>query len=63
MDYNILVIIQNETKIIVKINKMDQTETKWAAPQENLSSGFPTKQGSNPPAQLWRLARKLKFCS
>ena len=34
-----------------------------ASSQENLSSGFPTKWDSNPPAQLQRLARKLKFRS
>ena len=31
--------------------------------QENLSSGFPTKQVSNQSPQLQRLARKLKFRS
>ena len=34
---------------------------KWAPTRENLSSGFPTKWDSNQPAQLKRLARKLKF--
>ena len=34
----------------------------WASPRQNLSSGFPTKWDSNQPAQLQRLARKLKFC-
>ena len=29
--------------------------------KENLSSGLPTKGYSNQPAQLQRLARKLKF--
>ena len=33
----------------------------WAAMQENLSSGFPTKQDSMQSPQLQRLARKLKF--
>ena len=30
---------------------------------KNLSLEFPTKCDSNQPAQLQRLARKLKFCS
>ena len=34
---------------------------KWAVTRENLSSGFPTKWGSNQSPQLQRLARKLKF--
>ena len=33
----------------------------WASTQQNLSSGFPTKRGSNQSPQLQRLARKLKF--
>ena len=33
----------------------------WASPQEDLSSGFPTKRVSNQSPQLQRLARKLKF--
>ena len=33
-----------------------------ASRQENLSLGFPTKSNSNQPAQLQRLARKMKFC-
>ena len=33
----------------------------WAATQENLSSGFPTKRVSNQSPQLQRLVRKLKF--
>ena len=32
-----------------------------ASSRENLSSAFPTKRDSNQPAQLPRLARKLKF--
>ena len=31
--------------------------------EKNLSSGFPTKRDSNQPAQLQKLARKLKFRS
>ena len=34
----------------------------WATSRENLSSGFPKNEDSNQPAQLQRLARKLKFC-
>ena len=34
---------------------------KWAVTGEKQSSGFPTKRDSNQPAQLQRLARKLKF--
>ena len=34
----------------------------WALTRQNLSLGFPTKWDSNQPAQLQRLARKLKFC-
>ena len=34
---------------------------KWASTQENQSSGFPTMQDSNQPAQLQKLARMLKF--
>ena len=34
---------------------------KWASSRENLSSGFPTKRGSNQSPQLQRLARKMKF--
>ena len=30
-------------------------QQNWAASRENLSSGFPIKQGSNPPAQLRKL--------
>ena len=30
--------------------------------REDLPLGFPTVQDSNQPAQLQRLARKLKFC-
>ena len=33
----------------------------WALSQQNLSLGFLSKQDSNHPAQLQRLARKLKF--
>ena len=33
----------------------------WAPTRETLSSGFLTKSDSNQPAQLQRLARKLKF--
>ena len=33
----------------------------WATSRENLSSGFPTREDSNRPAQLQRLARVLKF--
>ena len=36
--------------------------SRWAPTQENLSSRFLTKSDSNQPAQLQRLARKLKFC-
>ena len=35
---------------------------KWVSLWQNLSSGFPTKQGSNQSPLLQRLARKLKFC-
>ena len=35
----------------------------WSLTRENLSFGFPTKCDSNQPAQLQRLARKLKFRS
>ena len=35
----------------------------WATSRENLSSGFPTKRDSNPPAQLQILDRELKFRS
>ena len=34
----------------------------WALLRENPSTVFPTKRDSNQPAQLQRLARKLKFC-
>ena len=34
----------------------------WASTREDLSSGFPTMQDSNQPAQLQRVARELKFC-
>ena len=34
----------------------------WASSRENLSTGFPTKGGSNQSPQLQRLARILKFC-
>ena len=34
---------------------------KWVSTWENLYSGFSTMQDSNHPAQLQRLARKLKF--
>ena len=34
---------------------------KWASSWQNLSSGFLTKWESNKPAQLQRLARKMKF--
>ena len=33
----------------------------WASPRQNLSSGFPSKLGSNQSPKLQRLARKLKF--
>ena len=33
----------------------------WALLRENLSLGFPTKSDSNQPAQLQRLARKIKI--
>ena len=39
----------------------DPVRNNWASSQENLSLGFPTKWGSNRPAQLQRLARGLKF--
>ena len=38
-----------------------KAEAKWAASQENLSSGFPTKRVSNQSPQLQRLASELKF--
>ena len=36
-------------------------EINWALSRENLSSEFPTKPDSNQPAQLQRLARKVKI--
>ena len=38
-----------------------RTEIIWASTREDLSSGFPTMQDSNQPAQLQRVARELKF--
>ena len=37
------------------------SKVKWAVTQQNLSSGFPTKQYSNQLLQLQRRARRLKF--
>ena len=42
---------------------LNNNDHKWATSQQNLSSGFPSKQDSNQSPQLQRLARKLKFRS
>ena len=39
-------------------------DSRWASLRQHLSLGFQTKWDSNQPAQLQRLARKMKFrCS
>ena len=43
-----------------ELRRMLEVIIIWASTQENLSSGFPIKWYSNPPAQLQRLARNFK---
>ena len=38
-----------------------QTQIKWAATQENRSSGFPTRFDTNRPVPAQKRARSLKF--
>ena len=47
----------------ISINSIGLGGNIWAATRENLASGFLTKRASNQPAQLQRLARKLKLRS
>ena len=52
-------VLEEETyELVAKLNKLTYI---WVSTREVMSSGFATRSCSNKPAQLQRLARKLKF--
>ena len=50
----VIVVFHDHTHLLFANSKIEM----WASSRENLSSGFPTKRGSNQSPQLQRLARK-----